>query len=121
MDRANSSSDKGRLLAIAEAWLDLADHVHRRVCHRAYKLKGNAITCRERDEPLADHLKKHARAIENCSDIAFRHGRERLIDLLRRATAPSPAGEGCEERVRQHGPLPQSARRGLNRSRALSG
>src|SRR3984893_9779377 len=27
--RANSTSDKGRLLAMAEAWLDLADRAHR--------------------------------------------------------------------------------------------
>ena len=41
--RANSNSDKGRLLAIAEAWLDLAERVHRQVRQRAHKLKEHPL------------------------------------------------------------------------------
>jgi hypothetical protein len=36
--RAASTSDKGRLLAVAEAWLDLADRVHRVLCQQTEKL-----------------------------------------------------------------------------------
>lgn len=37
--RANSTSDKGRLLAMAEAWLDLADRAHRLARHHVGRLK----------------------------------------------------------------------------------
>ena len=37
--RANSTLDKGRLLAMAEAWLDLADRAHRLARHRPGRLK----------------------------------------------------------------------------------
>ena len=35
--RASPSADKGRLLMMAEAWLDLADRVHRGVSHEVRK------------------------------------------------------------------------------------
>jgi hypothetical protein len=37
--RAKSTSDKGRLLAMAEAWLDLADRAHRLARNNAGRLK----------------------------------------------------------------------------------
>jgi hypothetical protein len=36
--RANSTSDKGRLLAMAEAWLDLGDRAHRLARNNAGRL-----------------------------------------------------------------------------------
>jgi hypothetical protein len=37
--RASSSADKGRLLMMAEAWLDLADRVHCGVSHEVQKAR----------------------------------------------------------------------------------
>jgi hypothetical protein len=37
--RASSSADKGRLLMMAEAWLDLADRVHRGVSHEVRRAR----------------------------------------------------------------------------------
>ena len=41
--RASSTADKGRLLAMAEAWLDLADRAHRAVRHHAQRLKEHPL------------------------------------------------------------------------------
>jgi len=41
--RANSTSDKGRLLAMAEAWLDLADRAHRLARHHVGRLKEHPL------------------------------------------------------------------------------
>jgi hypothetical protein len=37
--RASSTADKGRLLVMAEAWLALADRVHRAVSHEVRKVR----------------------------------------------------------------------------------
>src|SRR5262249_14780961 len=42
----------------------------------------NPVMRRERNQALADHLKKQRRSVENASYLAFCHGSERLIDLL---------------------------------------
>jgi hypothetical protein len=41
--RASSTADKGRLLALAEAWLDLADRAHRRIAHRTRRLREHPL------------------------------------------------------------------------------
>ena len=38
-NKASSTEDKARLLALAEKWLDLADRVHRSVCSRLAKFR----------------------------------------------------------------------------------
>jgi hypothetical protein len=37
--RASTTQDKGRLLAMAEAWLDLADRAHRAASHQTRKAR----------------------------------------------------------------------------------
>jgi hypothetical protein len=37
--RAATTVDKGRLLAMAEAWLDLADRAHRAAWHQSRRLR----------------------------------------------------------------------------------
>jgi hypothetical protein len=37
--RAANTHDKGRLLAMAEAWLDLADRAHRAASHQIRRLR----------------------------------------------------------------------------------
>jgi hypothetical protein len=37
--RAATTQDKGRLLAMAEAWLDLADRTHRAASHQSRKVR----------------------------------------------------------------------------------
>jgi hypothetical protein len=37
--RAATNEDKGRLLAMAEAWLDLADRAHRAASHHGRRLR----------------------------------------------------------------------------------
>src|SRR5207248_5464310 len=42
----------------------------------------NPVMRRERNQSLADHLKKQRRPVENSSHLAFCHGSKRLIDFL---------------------------------------
>src|SRR5262249_53353991 len=59
----------------------------------------NSVTRRKRDESFTDHLEKQRRPVNNGRDIAFWHGRERLLDLVFGADADNQQrlsdGMGC--------------------------